>query len=195
MVVDLDDLDELTLDDHPKVTRGSDSYATTNRVVRKQVGDLLELHRRSMSAADSSQAAPQECRLIRDFIDRWLRRYHQYAIRENKKARHYVQDDIELRNACFDHVLPMACVTHLLLKGALSVEQAMNSPTCYISKENDKFLRENGLAKKTPSRVRFFERYEILKCRVVFWNNKAEVDIKNWTLKDHFRHFGVAPTD
>ena len=131
----------------------------------------------------------QTARLIRDSIDHWLRRYHDYAVRGNIGA-HYRQTGIVQGETVFEHVIPASEIRDMLIEGHLTVTQALNAPTCLISKVDDVILRNNGLSSSTPSRWFFFRRYQVLNSAFNTYNGQA-VEVDSWTLEDHYRLFNI----
>lgn len=165
-----------------QVKRNGESYEQcrvfTERVLKVAVFTYRKLNQVNMTA-----------RLLRDLIDFTLRRYHGYCIKENIGG-HYREVGIDRKKCDFEHVLPAALARDLLLHGRITVEQAMNIPTCMLSKKNHKKLNSTKLSKTTPDIAYFFKRYESLGVKIETHRGDA-IDLSAWTLQDHYNYFGV----
>lgn len=121
---------------YSRVQRGDKAYKETYELTVSELERLVKEYKKL-------QQVGQTARLIRDSIDHWIRRYHGYAI-EGSIGAHYKEVGVDLGNCVFEHVIPAAKVRDMLLQGILTVKQALNTPTCLISKRNDEILREEG---------------------------------------------------
>lgn len=164
------------------IKRSNETYSATAGYVQRNLARLVEEYH-------DNKNNQQVLRLIRDDMDKLLRRYHQYCIEQNFGA-HYVQDDLD-EKGIFEHMVPNSTVRDLLLHGVITAEQACNMPTCKLSKENDVKLTEAGWASKTPDIYNFWQRYT--NCFSVEGNfstyDGVAVDPNNWTLDKHFEYF------
>ena len=178
-----ENLDKFVQPVYSKAKRGAETYsATANYVYDKLKIAVKEYH--------NSEDDVQTRRLIRDTIDFHLRRYHGYCIKENIGS-HYRQVGIEGK-AVFEHMIPNAVIRDLLLAGVLTPEQACNPPTCTLSVDNDKLLRQAGWASKTPDVYNFWERYKYcFETQGLFETYTGTVVDTNMTLEDHFNRFLV----
>lgn len=167
---------------YKKVQRGERSYRDTYTVTVSELERLVAMYK---DCIDEDQTA----RLIRDSIDHWIRRYHDYAIRGDIGA-HYRQLGIVQGKTVFEHVIPASEIRDMLIEGTLTVKQALNAPTCLISKDNDVKLRDLGLGASSPSRWFFFRRYLALGVGVTTYNGQA-VNLDTWTLADHYQFFNI----
>lgn len=168
---------------YPKVTRNNKSYEQTKKFILAEVQRLLELYK-ELDSVD------QTARLIRDGIDFWLRRAHGYNI-EGNIGSHYRQRYVKPQNCDFEHVIPQAKIRDLLIQGRITVEQAMNPPTCLIDKELHKLLKDEGWASRSPDLWNFWKRYtNVFEAEFETFNGVA-VDTTDWDLEKHFDHFGV----
>lgn len=168
---------------YKKVQRNDRAYKQTLDITTSELERLLELYR---GCIDEDQTA----RLVRDSIDHWIRRYHDYAIRGNIGS-HYVASGIKQGETVFEHVIPANVVRDMLIQGKLSINQALNAPTCLISKTDDVILRKSGLVSSSPDNWHFFDRYSVLNCTFKTYNGQAIADLHNWTLEEHFKFFNV----
>jgi hypothetical protein len=119
-----------------------------------------------------------------------LRRYHGYAIKERIRA-HY--RDASLRptdKTDFEHVIPAAMLTALLIQGKINIELAMNPPTCLLRKKHHALLKKQGLANKTPDVWNFWQRYSMLGIRIETHTGDP-VDTSTWNLGTHVTYFKV----
>ena len=165
------------------VKRNGNSYDQTYKFVRRVLKMCLIMYAKL-------NEANQTARLIRDVMDMVLRRYHGYCIKEQHGA-HYRQVGLKHTDKKeFEHVLSASSARDMLIHGVLTIDQAMNIPTCMVSKANHTKLAKNGLAKKTPDAFYFWRRYNILKIQVET-HAGIQVDMNNWDLWDHFNHFGI----
>lgn len=166
-----------------RVKRGDQSYADTVELVANELELLIDRY-------NSSQRDGQYLRLLRDGMDFWLRRYHNYAINGSIGA-HYRQVGLT-GSTVFEHVVPAARVRDMMIAGVLTIQQAMNMPTCLISKTNDQDLREHGLVSTNHDCWHFFQRYSVI-TNSTFETHKGQVvDLNTWTLADHFDYFGIS---
>ena len=90
----------------------------------------------------------------------------------------------------FEHVIPASEIRDMLIEEKITVNQALNAPTCLISKADDVILRKSGLGSSSPSRWFFFRRYQVLNSKFDTYNGQS-VNLDNWTLEDHYRFFDI----
>ena len=169
---------------YSRVQRGDKSYKDTYALTVSELERLVKMYKGLVEVG-------QTARLIRDSIDHWIRRYHGYAI-EGSIGAHYTEVGVDKANCVFEHVIPAAKVRDMLLQGILTVKQALNTPTCLISKRNDEILREEGHVSSSPDYWNFFKRYEMFDdAKFVTYNGEDITDPSTWTLGNHFEKFGV----
>ena len=164
--------------------RSNETYRTTTKFVYKELDRLKSLYYESANDI-------QTRRLIRDSIDHHLRRYHGYCIKE-KIGAHYREKNLEGKKTVFEHMVPNSTIRDMYIKGAITSLQACNLPTCLLSDDLDKKLKEKGWNSKTPDIFNFWKRYEY--CFEV--ENAFETYIgndvdKDMTLEEHFNIFSV----
>lgn len=131
----------------------------------------------------------QWLREIRNDIDYYLRRYHEYCIeqRDGMKAHyHEINADAECD---FEHLIPASRIRDLLLAGAISTEQALNAPTVRLSRAKHMMLKDAGWASKTPNMWLPFERYTNVFAAQYQTHDGTAIDPATWTLEDHYRYF------
>jgi len=168
---------------YTKTARSTDTYASINNRCATQISRLVEEY-------NSVKNDQQLLREIRNEIDYQLRRYHNYCIKD-RIGGHYRQKDLKHDDPKdFEHVLPAAIVRDLLLFGRISIEQAMNPPTCVLHREQHVALAAAGFASKTPDIWNFWQRYADLNIVIVTHDNQ-EIDTNSWNLGDHYRHFNI----
>lgn len=131
----------------------------------------------------------QLLREIRNDIDYYLRRYHEYCIRQRDgMLAHY--HEVGADNDCdFEHLIPAARIRDLLLARAISVEQALNAPTVRLSRSKHQALKAAGWASRTPNLWLPFERYTGVFAAVYQTHDGKVVDPETWTLADHYSYF------
>lgn len=170
------------------VKRNDKAYAQALSTVTEELERLLEIYRTSVFEDD------MRARLYRDMIDFLLRRYHKYAIQGKIKS-HYHQRGVSLKpeDTIFEHVIPAATVRDKLIEGKLSINQALNVPTCRIARATDVALRRKGLHDNTPDGWFFFKRYKLAvdDIEIESYNGQPVADLDTWTLQDHFDLFGI----
>jgi hypothetical protein len=98
----------------------------------------------------STKNDQQRLREFRNDIDYYIRRYHEYCIkqRDGMKAHYHevgADDDCD-----FEHLIPAARIRDLLLADVITIEQALNAPTVRLSRTKHHLLKESGWASKTP---------------------------------------------
>jgi hypothetical protein len=169
---------------YSRVQRGDKSYKETYDLTVRELERLVAEYK-------NLQSVGQTARLIRDSIDHWIRRYHGYAVGGSIGA-HYTEVGVDKANCVFEHVIPAAKVRDMLLQGVLTVNQALNTPTCLISKRNDEILREEGHVSSSPDYWNFFKRYEMFdEAKFVTYIGEEITNPGSWTLGKHFEYFKI----
>jgi hypothetical protein len=164
-----------------KVERNGLAYTQTQEFITTELNRYLEMYR-------GLQQVDQTARLIRDQIDGLLRRYHDYVI-QGKIQAHYRQKGLTTKKGnVFEHVIPARTVRNLLIQGRISLDQALNSPTCIVSPEANQVLVDRKLNKRTPSVWWFWRRYEGLGIELETYDGTA-VDPQVWDLSRHYEYF------
>jgi hypothetical protein len=171
------------------VKRNDKAYEQALSTTTEELERLLDLYRNTVIEDD------MRARLLRDSIDHWIRRYHKYAIQGKIKS-HYHQRGVSLsaKDCIFEHVIPASTIRDKLIAGELSINQALNVPTCRVSRRVDSLLRQKGLHDSTPDGWFFFKRYKIAldTIEIETYNGQSVKDLEAWTLQNHFDFFGVA---
>lgn len=169
--------------DYGRVVRDGAAYVATERFVRRGLRLCLAAYRKL-------ERLDQTARLLRDAIDFLLRRYHGYAIKERIRA-HYRDSNLQPgEKADFEHVIPAATLAALLIQGRISVELAMNPPTCLLKKKHHALLHRQGLANRTPDVWNFWQRYSMLGVTIET-HDGAPVDPSTWNLGTHVKYFKI----
>ena len=120
-------LQQFTAPVYGKTQRTADTYKTVAAYCTRNLTRLVgEYH-----AVENDQ---QMLREIRNDIDTYLRRYHEYCIqqRDGMKA-HYHEVGAD-EDCDFEHLIPASRIRDLLLAGAITTEQALNAPTVRLSR-------------------------------------------------------------
>ena len=168
---------------YTRVVRNHTAYTDTLALTTSELSRLINMYQQG--------GHPQHLRLLRDSMDHWIRRYHGYTI-GGSIGSHYIQVGVDKNNCVFEHIIPASKIRDMMLAGALTVSQALNAPTCLISKHNDKILREAGHVSTSPSYWHFFGRYSVLtNYEFSIYNGETIADLHGWTLENHYKHFGV----
>ena len=171
--------------EYRKVKRDQRAYEQTTAFISRGLRMCLWFYRKL-------NEANQVARLARDMIDVLLRRAHEYNIAGNIQA-HYREQGVDKKDCDFEHVVPQKIIRDMLIQDKLTIEQAMNPPTCLISKANHIALKKAGLASKTPDVYHFFDRYtQVFAATFETYNGQTITDLHNWTLEKHYQHFGIA---
>jgi hypothetical protein len=163
------------------IRRGGLSYDQTHKFTERALKLCLR-HYRRLTSVD------QTANLLRDTMNNLLREHHDYAIKENFGG-HYVQVGMKPKEKKeFEHVIPMTVIVGLLISGRITIQEAMNAPTCQLSKRNHKRLNSNQLASSTPSIPDFFQRYQDLGVTIRTYDGTL-VDTQTWDLDQHYEYF------
>jgi hypothetical protein len=166
------------------VKRDDLAYTQALETTTVELNRLLDIYRTTVFVED------MRARLYRDSIDHWIRRYHGYAI-EGKIKSHYREVDVDEKDCVFEHVLPASSVVDMLIQDRLTINQALNTPTCLIKKSSDLVLKNNGLTKQSPDNWRFFKRYSVLNSKFITYDGAPVADPNVWSLADHWQLFGI----
>jgi len=175
-------LDNFTAPSYGKTRRSAETYQTVARHCTAQLDRLVKEYR----AVKNDQ---QWLREIRNDIDYYLRRYHEYCIqqRDGMKAHYHevgADDDCD-----FEHLIPASRIRDLLLAGAVTVEQALNAPTVRLSRVKHMALKDAGWAAKTPDMWLPFRRYSQVFAATYQTHDGTVVDPETWTLEKHYEYF------
>jgi len=169
--------------DYGRVIRDGTAYVATDRFVRRGLKICLLLY-------SKIERLDQTARLIRDAIDFLLRRYHGYSVQGRIKA-HYRDQSIRANDKTdFEHVIPASVLTALLIQGRISVDLAMNPPTCLIKKKHHRLLQQHGYGNRTPDVFWFWRRYNLLGIDIET-HDGTKVDFNNWNLATHCEYFKI----
>ena len=165
-----------------KTVRSPATYKTVAAHCSKHIGRLVEEY---ASVVNDQQLL----REIRNDIDTYLRRYHEYCIqqRDGMKAHYH---EVGADEECdFEHLIPAARIRDLLLAQAITVEQALNVPTVKLSRAKHHQLKEAGWSSKTPDMWLPFRRYTNVFAASFQTHDGVTVDPETWTLEKHYEYF------
>jgi hypothetical protein len=182
-------LDQFTAPVYGKTKRTADTYRTVADYCQRNLVRLVEEYH----AVKNNQ---QLLREIRNDIDYYLRRYHEYCIqqRDGMKAHYH---EIGADEDCdFEHLIPAARIRDLLLAGSISIEQALNAPTVRLSRTKHVSLKDAGWASTTPDMWLPFKRYTQVFSAVYETHDGIIIAPETWTLEQHFsyfKHLVIAP--
>ena len=167
-----------------RVERNGQAYVDTYNFVREEL-------ERYLARYHELDQINQTARLLRDQIDALIRRYHEYVI-EGKIKAHYREVGLKPKDAVdFEHVIPARSVRNLLIDGVWTIDQALNSPTCLIRRNQHRKLKDMKLSKHTPNKWLFWQRYAGLKLSIETYDGTA-VDQSAWDFEQHCRYFNIA---
>lgn len=165
-----------------KTRRTADTYQTVAVYCRTNLVRLVQEYH----AVRNDQ---QLLRELRNDIDTYLRRYHEYCIKQRDGMQaHY--HEVGADDECdFEHLIPAARVRDLLLANAITVEQALNAPTVRLSRAKHALLKEAGWASTTPNMWLPFVRYSQVFDARFETHDGTPIDPDSWTLQQHFDYF------
>ena len=175
-------LEQFTAPVYGKTRRTANTYQTVASYCTRNLSRLVTEY----NAVQNDQ---QLLREIRNDIDYYLRRYHEYCIkqRDGMKAHyHEIGADAETD---FEHLIPAARIRDLLLSNTISVEQALNAPTVRLSRVKHESLKDAGWASATPSMWLPFHRYSQVFAANFETHDGTAIDQNTWTLAQHFDYF------
>jgi hypothetical protein len=175
-------LDKFVAPVYGKTQRTADTYLTVATHCKKHIKRLVEEYH----AVENDQ---QLLREIRNDIDYYLRRYHEYCIKQRDgMGAHYHEQGADAETD-FEHLIPAARIRDLLLAGVISVEQALNVPTVKLSRAKHAQLKEAGWSSHTPDMWLPFRRYSQVFSAVFETHDGTLIDPETWTLDQHFEYF------
>ena len=167
---------------YTRTKRSKDTYTTVAAHCRNHLTDLVQKYR-------ATQNDQQLLREIRNDMDYYLRRYHEYCIeqRDNMGA-HYHEVGAD-EQTDFEHLIPASRIRDLLIKQVITVDQALNAPTVVLSRSKHVQLKDAGWASKTPDMWHPFKRYTQVFDAKYTTHDGTAIDPNTWTLEDHFNYF------
>jgi hypothetical protein len=165
------------------VKRGGASYDSTYKFCARGLKLCIWMYRRL-------KVEDQTARLIRKGIEFLLREYHNYAIKDNIGAHYYEKGLPHGAKTEFEHVIPASVARDLLLFDRLTIDEALNIPTCRLSAAKHRKLNSTKLGSTTPDIYWFWQRYQELGITVTTHDGTA-VDTATWNLDSHYTYFKV----
>lgn len=175
-------LDQFTAPVYGKTQRSADTYRTVARHCGNHLGHLVL----DYQGVRNDQ---QLLREIRNDIDYYLRRYHEYCIKQRDgMGAHYHEQGADA-DTDFEHLIPASRVRDLLLAGVITVQQALNAPTVKLSRQKHTALKDAGWASHTPDMWLPFRRYSQVFDAAFITHDGTSVDPETWTLQKHFEYF------
>ena len=175
-------LQSFTAPIYGKTSRSAETYRTVADYCLKNLLRLItEYH-----AVQNNQ---QLLREMRNDIDNYIRRYHEYCIQQRDgMGAHY--HEVGADEECdFEHLIPAARIRDLLLAQRITVEQALNAPTVVLSRAKHRALKDAGWASKTPDMWRPFLRYSQVFTAQYQTYDGTVIDPETWTLERHYQYF------
>jgi hypothetical protein len=175
-------LDNFVAPIYGKTLRTAETYRTVSDYCLKNLLRLInEYH-----AVENNQ---QLLREMRNDIDNYLRRYHEYCIQQRDGMRAHYHEVGADEECDFEHLIPAARIRDLLLANAITVQQALNAPTVVLSRAKHRALKEAGGAAKTPDMWRPFQRYSQVFAAQYQTHDGTTIDPETWTLEQHYAYF------
>lgn len=167
-----------------RVQRNGQAYVDTDEFIRPELERYLTMYR-------ELDQISQRGRLIRDQIDNLIRRYHDYVI-AGKMVAHYRQVGCRKKEGnVFEHVIPARTIRNMLIQGSITLNQALNAPTCIIVPKKNKMLSKAKRTKSTPNAWFFWQRYDILDIEIETYDGTA-VDQTTWDFAKHCDYFKIS---
>jgi len=165
-----------------KTKRTQDTYKTVANHCTKHITRLVDEYH----AVENDQ---QLLREIRNDIDYYLRRYHEYCIKQRDgMLAHYHEVGAD-EDTDFEHLIPASRIRDLLLASVITIEQALNAPTVRLSRAKHSLLKEAGWASHTPNMWLPFIRYsQVFNAQFQTYDGTA-IDQLTWTLEQHYNYF------
>lgn len=175
-------LENFTAPVYGKTKRTAETYKTVAQHCSTHIDRLVGEYR-------TIKNDQQWLREIRNDIDYYLRRYHEYCIqqRDGMKA-HYHEVGAD-EDCDFEHLIPAARIRDLLLADAITTVQALNTPTVRLSRTKHHMLKEAGWASKTPDMWLPFTRYTNVFTATFQTHDGTAIDPAMWTLENHYKYF------
>lgn len=175
-------LDSFLAPVYGKTQRNSETYRTVAAHCKRHIERLVEEYQ---SVVNDQQLL----RELRNDIDYYLRRYHEYCIEQrDSMGAHYHEIGAE-DETDFEHLIPAARIRDLLLASKITVEQALNAPTVVLSRSKHRALKEAGWASKTPDMWLPFRRYTQVFSARYQTHDGTVIDPETWTLERHYEYF------
>lgn len=175
-------LEQFTAPVYGKTQRSPATYKT----VARHCGSHLECLVEEYTGVRNDQ---QLLREIRNDIDYYLRRYHEYCIKQRDgMGAHYHEQGADA-DTDFEHLIPAARIRDLLLARVITVQQALNAPTVKLSRAKHAQLKDAGWASHTPDMWLPFRRYSQVFSAVYETHDGTVIDPETWTLEKHFDYF------
>jgi len=175
-------LEQFTAPVYGKTQRSPATYRTVATHCNNHLGRLVDEY----LAVKNDQ---QLLREIRNDIDYYLRRYHEYCIKQrDNMGAHYHEVGAD-EDTDFEHLIPAARIRDLLLASVITVEQALNTPTVKLSRAKHAQLKDAGWASRTPDMWLPFRRYTQVFAASFETHDGTTIDPEAWTLEKHFDYF------
>lgn len=175
-------LEKFTAPVYGKTKRTPDTYQTVAAYCTKNLERLVN----DYHAVKNDQ---QLLREIRNDIDYYLRRYHEYCIKQRDGMQAHYHEIGADDETDFEHLIPASRIRDLLLVAAISVEQALNAPTVKLSRAKHAELKDAGWASATPDMWLPFRRYSQIFAAEFETHDGIKIDTETWTLQQHFTYF------
>ena len=175
-------LDHFTPPVYGKTKRTAETYRTVAQRCLNKIEQLVDEYK----CTTNNQ---QLLREIRNDIDYYLRRYHEYCIKQRDGMQAHYHELGADNDTDFEHLIPAARIRDLLLAGVISVEQALNAPTVRLSRTKHKLLGEAGWSSSTPDMWIPFRRYSQVFGAEFQTHDGRLIDLDTWTLQDHYDYF------
>ena len=175
-------LDQFIAPVYGKTKRTAETYQTVARRCLTKITELLSEYK-------TIRNDQQLLREIRNDIDYYLRRYHEYCIKQRDGMQAHYHEIGADNETDFEHLIPAARIRDLMLAGVLTVEQALNAPTVRLSRSKHKMLGEAGWSSSTPNMWLPFKRYSQVFTAEFQTHDGTAIDPETWTLERHFEYF------
>lgn len=175
-------LENFTAPNYGKTLRSPATYQTVAGHCSKHITRLVDEYHQ----VENDQ---QLLREIRNDIDYYLRRYHEYCIKQRDGMKAHYHEVGADEDCDFEHLIPAARIRDLILANVLTVEQGLNAPTVRLSRTKHELLKDAGWAAHTPNMWLPFKRYSNVFDSQFITYDGTEINLENWTLEQHYSYF------
>lgn len=175
-------LENFTAPNYSKTQRSPATYQTVAGHCSKHIARLVDEYHN----VENDQ---QLLREIRNDIDYYLRRYHEYCIKQRDGMKAHYHEVGADADCDFEHLIPAARIRDLILANVITVLQGLNAPTVRLSRSKHELLKDAGWAAHTPDMWLPFRRYSNVFDSQFITYDGTSIDPDNWTLEQHYGYF------
>jgi hypothetical protein len=175
-------LENFTAPNYGKTQRSTATYQTVAGHCTRHIERLVEEYHQVKNDQ-------QLLREIRNDIDYYLRRYHEYCIKQRDGMKAHYHEVGADADCDFEHLIPAARIRDLILANVITVEQGLNAPTVRLSRSKHELLKDAGWAAHTPDMWLPFIRYTSVFAAEFQTYDGTIINPNSWTLEQHYSYF------